>query len=79
MPAFDAVAIENWDEILDPPTETAVFKTHGNWQARLAAVSIYISLQHRVMLLQNHRCWGCADKAAREQDYLGARNTVFIL
>ncbi|KAF7160543.1 hypothetical protein CNMCM6106_007998 [Aspergillus hiratsukae] len=78
MPAFDAVAIENWDEILDPPTEPAVFKTHGNWQARLAAMSICISLQHRVMLFQNHLCWSCAEKAAREQDYVGARN-VFIL
>jgi hypothetical protein len=79
MPAFDSVAIENWDEILDPPTEPAVFKTRGNWQARLAAVSICISLQHRVLLFQNHRCWSCADKAARGEDYLEAPNPVFIL
>ncbi|RHZ60823.1 uncharacterized protein CDV56_108611 [Aspergillus thermomutatus] len=79
MPAFDSVAIENWDEILDPPTEPAVFKTHGNWQARLAAMCICISLQHCIILFQNHRCWSCAGKAAQEQGYSGAPNMVFIL
>jgi hypothetical protein len=76
MPAFDRVGIKTWDEILDHPTEPAVFQAHVNWQARLAAMSIYISLQHRAMLFQNHCRWGYAGKATREQDYLRAPNVV---
>jgi hypothetical protein len=76
MPAFDRVGIKNWDEILDHSTEPAVFKAHVNWQARLAAMSIYICLQHRAMLSQNHRFWGYAGSSTRQQDYLRASNVL---
>lgn len=65
-PISKAIAIENWEEILDPPRVSAstvvVFKTHGNWQARLAAACICAKLKHRVVLFQDHGCWDCASK-----------------
>jgi hypothetical protein len=62
-PLFNVTAIENWDEILDSPAAPAVFKTHGNWQARLAATCISVGLKHNVLLFHNHGCWHCAHQA----------------
>lgn len=37
---YDYVSIDNWDELLDRPEGVGIFRAHGNWAARLAAVSI---------------------------------------
>ncbi|KAK2846313.1 hypothetical protein FQN49_005848 [Arthroderma sp. PD_2] len=37
---YDYTSIDNWEEFLDSPTSVGIFRAHGNWVARLAAVSI---------------------------------------
>jgi hypothetical protein len=36
----DYTSIDSWEELLDEPNTVGVFRAHGNWAARLAAVSI---------------------------------------
>lgn len=37
---FDYTSIDSWEELLDQSTCVGFFRAHGNWAARLAAVSI---------------------------------------
>ena len=37
---YDYTSLDNWEELLDGPMGVGVFRAHGNWAARLAAVSI---------------------------------------
>ncbi|ORY07682.1 hypothetical protein BCR34DRAFT_437899, partial [Clohesyomyces aquaticus] len=37
---FDYTSIDSWEELLDEPNSVGFFRAHGNWAARLAAVSI---------------------------------------
>ncbi|KAG9185468.1 hypothetical protein G6011_08012 [Alternaria panax] len=37
---FDYTSIDSWEELLDEPNSVGVFRAHGNWAARLAAVSV---------------------------------------
>ena len=39
-PEYDHTSIDSWEELLDGPREVGVFRAHGNWAARLGAVSI---------------------------------------
>ncbi|KAE9369920.1 hypothetical protein N431DRAFT_414266 [Stipitochalara longipes BDJ] len=34
------ICLDNWEELLDRPSSTCIFRAHGNWAARLAAVSL---------------------------------------
>ena len=36
----DYTSIDSWEELLDQPLNVGIFRAHGNWAARLAAVSI---------------------------------------
>ncbi|KAI5924546.1 hypothetical protein F4810DRAFT_719140 [Camillea tinctor] len=63
LPGIELVTIENWEEFLSPhPSLLAVFKSHGNWQARLTAVAMCIQLGYRPILFGDHGCWRCALK-----------------
>ncbi|KAJ5267022.1 hypothetical protein N7478_009830 [Penicillium angulare] len=37
---YDYTSIDNRDELLDGPESVGIFRAHGNWAARLAAMSI---------------------------------------
>ena len=37
---YDYTSLDTWEEFLDGPTTVGFFRAHGNWAARLAAVSI---------------------------------------
>ena len=39
-PDYDYTSLDSWEEFLDGPTTVGIFRAHGNWAARLAAVSI---------------------------------------
>ena len=62
-PERPLACIENFDELLDAPQNCpGVFKAHGNWQARLAAVSICARMGYKAILFKDHGCWKCAFK-----------------
>ena len=37
---YDYTSLDSWEELLDGPMNVGFFRAHGNWAARLAAVSI---------------------------------------
>lgn len=37
---YDYTSIDSWEELLDKPEAVGIFRAHGNWAARLAAVSV---------------------------------------
>ena len=37
---YDYTSLDSWEEFLDGPATVGIFRAHGNWAARLAAVSI---------------------------------------
>ena len=37
---YDYTSLDSWEEFLDGPTTVGIFRAHGNWAARLAAISI---------------------------------------
>ena len=37
---YDYTSLDSWEELLDGPMNVGIFRAHGNWAARLAAVSI---------------------------------------
>jgi hypothetical protein len=41
----DFCSIDSWEELLDDPPTTAIVRAHGNWAARLAALSILFQRQ----------------------------------
>ena len=38
--AYDYTSLDSWEEFLDGPESVGIFRAHGNWAARLAAVTI---------------------------------------
>ena len=42
---YDYTSLDDWEELLDGPMSVGFFRAHGNWAARLAAVSI-LSQKH---------------------------------
>jgi len=69
VPDRQLVTIENWEELLDPPHTPAVFRAHGNWQARLAAVLICLQKGYLTLLFGSHGCWNCAfEQLAKEME-----------
>ncbi|MCJ1228957.1 hypothetical protein MMC12_005621 [Toensbergia leucococca] len=39
-PMYDYTSLDSWEELLDGPKGVGIFRAHGNWAARLAAVTI---------------------------------------
>ena len=56
-PDFNVIAIDSWEELLEPPDGPGVVRAHGNWQARLAASVVSVSLGYQTVLFQGHGCW----------------------
>ncbi|MDI1491599.1 MAG: hypothetical protein OHK93_002808 [Ramalina farinacea] len=61
-PEYDYTSIDSWEELLDEPPNVGFFRAHGNWAARLAAVSIMFQKEqgYAVGLLGPERsCFTC--------------------
>ena len=61
-PKYDYTSIDSWEELLDEPPNVGFFRAHGNWAARLAALSIMFQKEqgHAVGLLGPDRtCFTC--------------------
>lgn len=58
----DVVSIDCWEELLDPPPCTGVFRARGNWAARLAVASILAQQGkgHAAVVIGSESiCWHC--------------------
>ncbi|KAI8631687.1 hypothetical protein F5Y19DRAFT_463390 [Xylariaceae sp. FL1651] len=76
LPQRELVTIENWEELLSPhPSVPGVVKCHGNWQARLTAVSLCVRLCYRTLLFDRHGCWDCAFKTLDAWDLISRRSS----
>jgi hypothetical protein len=54
------IAVDNWDEFLDPPEHTAIFRASGNWQARLGAAAAAIQMGKKILVLPPEKpCLQC--------------------
>ncbi|KAK0387600.1 hypothetical protein NLU13_3846 [Sarocladium strictum] len=62
VPEEEVISLDNWEELLDPPSSASVVRAHGNWQARLAAACVSVTLGHPTILFRRHGCWTCAVK-----------------
>ncbi|KAI1088930.1 hypothetical protein F5B19DRAFT_485614 [Rostrohypoxylon terebratum] len=57
------ISIDNFAEMLMPPMKAGIVRARGNWQARLAAVSICLAKGYIVVLKPEEMCWSCFSKA----------------
>lgn len=67
----DYTSIDNWEELLDGPNTVGIFRAHGNWAARLAAVSILCQKDqaHSIgMLSPTKFCLDCLSEDFFNQD-----------
>ena len=65
---YEYTSLDSWEEFLDAPSSIGVFRAHGNWAARLAAVSILSQQgQHHTMGLfgPEQACLKCLEYACR--------------
>jgi len=53
------MSIDNFAEIIKPPSQAGIIRAQGNWQARLAAASLCIALNYRVILRPERFCLAC--------------------
>jgi len=60
-------SIDNFAEIINPPPQPGIIRARGNWQARLAAASICIAKDYRVIMRPERLCLDCLSKIYMEQ------------
>jgi len=60
FPRLRSTSIDNWEELLDPPTTgTIAIRAHGNWLARLALTAVCVNFEFRIIILGKEACWSC--------------------
>ena len=64
-PGRQILALETWDQILDCPDGIVVTKSHGNWVARLALVSVLAqhckTVARKIIVCPDKVCWKCVN------------------
>jgi hypothetical protein len=69
-----ATAIDNWPEIIEPPSNISVVRAYGNWSARLALACLMRARDDPLIVANEKFCWACVKEVIQE-----VGNTVFIL
>ena len=73
----DLISIDSWYEFFNRPEGPVVFRAHGNWMARLAAVSMSVVKEHLTLVFGENICWRCGEI---EHQHLGhKKKPSFIL
>lgn len=73
----ELTSIDSWYEFFDRPEGPIVFRAHGNWMARLAAVSMSVRKGHLTLVFGENICWTCGEI---EHRHLGhKKKPIFIL
>ncbi|KAL8882343.1 MAG: hypothetical protein Q9198_000642 [Flavoplaca austrocitrina] len=63
----NTTCIDSWFSLVDAPEDrVSLVRASGNWQARLGAASISLSLGYDTILLSDNVCWQCFDRKTRE-------------
>jgi hypothetical protein len=57
-------SIDNFAEMIVPPSRPGIVRARGNWQARLAAVSLCVAKGYQVILKPEQTCWTCLSKTS---------------
>jgi hypothetical protein len=82
-PSSRMVTVDNWEELLTPPTDQAVsvVRTAGNWLGRLAVAGVSVRLRRPTVILPEEICWECVERHIREREISDAevRKTVLIM
>ena len=70
---YDYTSLDSWEELLDGPMGVGIFRAHGNWAARLAAVSILSQRDqaHQICILGPEA--SCLKCLGSDLDYGGLR------
>lgn len=55
------VSLDTWDELLERPSKTGVFRAYQNWEARLAGALISVQLGRRVCVLPSQARLCCLE------------------
>ncbi|KAI1359661.1 hypothetical protein F5Y08DRAFT_319019, partial [Xylaria arbuscula] len=58
----EIISLDDWEELLDPPPSTGIFRARSNWVARLAVSSILIQQRNEncaLIIGGNELCWKC--------------------
>ncbi|KAI0460567.1 hypothetical protein F5B21DRAFT_498507 [Xylaria acuta] len=53
------ISIDNFAEMLVPPTQPGIIRAEGNWQARLAATSLCLAKGYKVVIKGPNTCLTC--------------------
>jgi hypothetical protein len=56
------IAIDNWQELLDSPSNAAVIRADGNWIARLALAAAMRGREDSVLFASGGICWECVER-----------------
>ncbi|KAI2462747.1 hypothetical protein F4781DRAFT_426920 [Annulohypoxylon bovei var. microspora] len=72
-------SIDNFAEMIIPPTKAGIIRANRNWQARLAAQSICLAKGYKVILKPEETCWGCFSKNPYTKDgYINVTIASFV-
>lgn len=72
----DIIAVDSWDELIDPPYGVFVVRTGDNWVARLASTMVaYQQLQQAsttfaVTVCPTEVCWHCIQLSFQRQAFI---------
>jgi hypothetical protein len=62
-PPSTIITIDNWDELLDPPSyeglQVMVVRAHKNWLARLALTTVCLKKGFKTIVASDTTCWPC--------------------
>ena len=53
-------SLDNWFEVLDLPSNSAIIRARGNWMARLALAAMCIEKRLDLLIFSENICWACA-------------------
>ena len=59
-------SVDNWNELLDTPSNSYIIRANENWLARLAIAALEVSRMKEksscLRIVQNRICWACMEK-----------------
>lgn len=77
------ISIDNFAEMIVPPSRPGIVRARGNWQARLAAASLCVAKGYQIILKPEQTCWACLSKTSVDnisvQSVIGRHDRVVMI